>query len=78
MGNPNRDVDNALRNAIDILIDTPIVQGPIRVVEGKGASWAYADPALESLSPSQKQVLRMGPANAEKVLTWLRALKEAL
>jgi hypothetical protein len=78
MGNPNRDVDNALRNAIDILLDTPIVEGPIRVVEGSGASWAYADRELESLLPTQKQLLRMGPANVEKILTWLGALKSAL
>lgn len=78
MGNPNRDVDNALRNAIDILVDTPIVTGPIRVVEGSGASWAYADHELESLLPTQKQLLRMGSANVEKILTWLGALKNAL
>jgi hypothetical protein len=78
MGNANRDVDNALRNAIDILLDTPTVQGPIRIVEGKGASWAYADPQLESLLPTQKQILRTGPANAEKLLAWLNALKNAL
>ena len=78
MGNPNRDVDNALRNALDILLDTPIVEGPIRVVEGEGASWAYADRQLESLTPTQKQIVRMGPANAEKVLSWLGALKNAL
>lgn len=78
MGNPNRDVDNALRNAIDIVLDTPVVQGPVRVVEGTGAAWDYADPELESLLPTQKQVLRMGPANAEKVLLWLRALKSSL
>ena len=78
MGNPNRDVDNALRNAIDILLDTPTVEGPIRVVEGDGASWAYADRRLEALLPTQKQVVRMGPANAEKLLAWLGALKNAL
>lgn len=78
MGNPNRDVDNALRNALDILLDTPIVEGPIRVVEGSGASWAYADRELESLLPTQKQLLRMGPANVEKILAWLGALKNAL
>ena len=78
MGNPNRDVDNALRNAIDIVLDTPVVPGPIRVVEGGGAAWDYADPELESLLPTQKQVVRLGPANAEKVLLWVRALKNAL
>ena len=78
MGNPNRDVDNALRNAIDIMLDTPVVQGPVRLVEGGGAAWDYADPELESLLPTQKQLVRMGPANAEKIQLWLRGLKSAL
>jgi hypothetical protein len=78
MGNPNRDVDNALRNAIDIVLDTPVVEGPVRIVEGGGAAWDYADPELESLLPTQKQVVRMGPGNAEKVLLWVRGLKNAL
>jgi hypothetical protein len=78
MGNPNREVDAAVQNAIDILLDTPVVEGPIRVVEGDGASWVYADRQLEALLPTQKQVLRMGPAHAEKLLTWLRAFKDAL
>lgn len=78
MGHPNRDVDNAVRNAIDILLDTPTVEGPIRVVEGAGARWAYADRELEGLLPTQKQIVRMGPANAEKLMAWLQALKNAL
>ena len=78
MGNPNRDVDNALRNAIDIVLDTPVVPDPVRLVEGAGAAWDFADPELESLLPTQKQVVRMGPANAEKILIWLRGLKNAL
>ena len=77
MGNPDRDVDNAVRNALDILLDTPIVKNPIRVVED-GATWAYADPELESLTPTQKQLLRMGPAHTEALLAWLRALRNAL
>jgi hypothetical protein len=78
MGNADRDVDNAVRNALDILLDTPVVKGPIRVVEGSGASWDFADPELESLTPTQKQLVRMGPANTETLLVWLRALKNAL
>jgi len=78
MGNPDRDVDNAVRNALDILLDTPIVKGPIRVVEGSGATWAYADPDLESLRPTQKQLVRMGPANTDTLLVWLRALRNGL
>jgi hypothetical protein len=78
MGNADRDVDNAVRNALDILLDTPVVKGPIRVIEGGGASWDYADPNLESLTPTQKQLVRMGPANTETLLVWLRALRNAL
>jgi hypothetical protein len=78
MGNPDRDVDNAVRNALDILLDTPIVKGPVRVVEGSGATWSYADPDLESLLPTQKQLVRMGPANTETLQVWLRALRNAL
>ena len=77
MGNPDRDVDNAVRNALDMLLETPIVKRPIRVVE-HGAAWAYADPDLESLPPAQKQLLRMGPAHTEALLGWLRALRNAL
>ncbi len=78
LGNANRDVHNALLNALDILLDTPVVKGPIRVVEGDGASWAYADADLEALAPTQKQLLRMGPAHTEAVQVWLRAFKNAI
>ena len=37
MGHPGGDVDGALGQALDILIDTPVVRQPIAVVEGAGA-----------------------------------------
>ena len=78
LGNPNRDVHNAVHNAIDILLDTPVVKPPVGVVVGSGASWAYADPELESLTPTQKQLIRMGPAHTETLQVWLRAFKNAI
>lgn len=78
LGNPNGDVDRATRAAIDILLKTPTVPGPVEVVVGGGTGWSYADPKLEALEPSQKQLLRMGPKNAEALLAWLRALQAAL
>ena len=77
-GNPTGNVDNALLKAIDILLDTPVVKDPVPVVEDGKAGWAYADDDLEALEPTQKQLLRMGPANVERLLTWLRALRTAL
>ena len=78
MGHPDGDVDRALGQALDILIDTPVVRQPIAVVEGSGARWAYADPKLESLTQTQKQLLRMGPDHVESLLVWLRSLRDGL
>ncbi len=77
-GHPEGDVDLLVKEAIARLIETPILQDPIGLVEGTGARWAYADPKIEALSPSQKQLLRMGPDHTEAVLVWLRALRAAL
>jgi Protein of unknown function (DUF3014) len=78
MGNPNRDVDRALQQTLEILLDTPVVKDPISLIEGDGAGWVYADDELEELAPTQKQLLRMGPANVDRLLVWLRALQAAL
>ncbi len=40
--------------------------------------YKYADETLEKLLPLQKQLLRMGPANLQKVLVWLRNFRAAL
>jgi Protein of unknown function (DUF3014) len=77
-GNPTGNVDNALLKAIDILLDTPVVKDPVSIVEDGKAGWAFANDDLEALEPTQKQLLRMGPANVERLLAWLRALKSAL
>jgi hypothetical protein len=76
-GNPGANVEAAVIKAIDILIDTPVVQDPVVVVEHGGA-WAFADDDLESLLPTQKQLIRMGPANVERMVAWLRAFRDAL
>jgi hypothetical protein len=41
-------------------------------------SFAYADPRLESLSPVQKQFLRMGPRNVQAVQAKLREIATRL
>jgi len=78
MGNPNGDVDHAVQQALDILIDTPVVKEPIVLVEAGSVGWAYDDEDLESLTPTQKQLLRMGPAHVDALLVWLRALQIAV
>lgn len=78
MGHPGGNVDAAVQQALDMLLDTPVVKGPVVLVEGAGARWAYADPALEALTPTQKQLVRMGPAHTEALLVWLRALQSGI
>lgn len=78
LGNQGRSVEPALQQAIDMLLDTPVVKDPVPLIETGAAGWAYADPELEELTDTQKQLLRMGPANVEKVQAWLRAFQIAL
>lgn len=78
MGHPEGNVDAAINQTLDILLATPAVKDPIAVTVGSGAGWTYVNDDLEDLAPTQKQLLRMGPAHADAVKTWLRALQNAL
>ena len=79
LGNQTSDVDRGLAQVLDILVDTPVVKDPIAItVSDTGGGWAYVDDDLETLKPAQKQLLRMGPANVDRLLVWLRALQAAL
>ncbi|MEP1470382.1 MAG: DUF3014 domain-containing protein [Halieaceae bacterium] len=71
------DFDNALIRALDRVIATPELQGDV-AVKKKEAIYVFADPALEQLSPLQKQLLRMGPENLAMVKAQARALRSAL
>lgn len=78
LGRTDAGVDTAVHAAIDMLLETPRVEDPIRVVPGRGATYAFADPALESLPPVRKQLLRMGPNNVARVQAKLREIKAAI
>jgi hypothetical protein len=78
LGRTEADVDVAVQQALEVLIATPVPSGPIRLVEGRGATWAFADPKLEALDPAQKQLLRMGPENANRVIAMLKQLQQQL
>ena len=78
LGHPEGDVDRAIANALEILTDTPIPQGPLRVHAIDARGWTYVDPELEELTPSQKQILRMGPAHTASLVAWLSTLQQAL
>lgn len=78
MGHPGGEVDAAVEAGLSILLDTPVLKDPTYVVETTGVRWKFADPKIEGLYASQKQLLRMGPDQVDAVLVWLRALQASL
>ena len=69
--------DRTLERAIVALLNTPVVDGPERL-KLKGIGYAYADERIESLTPAQKQLLRMGPRNVRVIKTKLRDIAVSL
>ena len=69
--------DRTLEGAIVMLLNTPVVEDPIRL-EPRGVGYAFADPKLEALTPPQKQLLRTGARNVRLVQGSLREIAQAL
>lgn len=76
-GYPQADFDRTLARAIAQLLETPVVEGPVRLVE-ETERYEYANPRLEELSPAQKDLLRTGPENVRRIQAQLRELAAAL
>lgn len=74
---PGSTFNDTLIEAINQLLDTPVVSLPIAVQTDR-AMYQFANPQLEALSPAQKQFLRMGPENMRLVMRKLRDLRSAL
>ena len=77
LGPPAEDFDAVLERAITTLLRVPVVQGDV-ALEPSGIVYAFADPRLERLSASQKQLLRMGPQNVHAVQSKLREIASYL
>lgn len=77
LGYPDASFDQTIERAILSLLNTPVVDGPIDV-EPRGIVYGYADPKLESLTPAQKQLLRMGPRSVRAIQAKLREIALAL
>ncbi len=74
IGDPDRDFNSVIVDAIDQLLDTPEVPMPVEVYTDSVA-YKYADERLENLSSPQKQLLRTGPDNMRRIKAKLRELK---
>lgn len=71
------DFDSRFREAIDHLLEVEVPSGSIDV-EQRAVYYAFADDELERLTDVQKQLVRMGHENAERVQQTLRELRTAL
>ena len=77
LGYPGVDFDDTIVRAMSELLETPVVNGPVRL-EQKVLSYAMTDETLEGLSMAQKQFLRMGPKGVEAVGDKIRQLASVL
>jgi hypothetical protein len=77
LGHPEGDIDNATERAIVVLLQTPVVEGDIALVE-KVISYDYQNEELQQLEPAQKHLLRMGPRNQRVLQDQLRAIAREL
>ena len=76
--------DLAVIETLDTIIATPEIDITEERLVRKEAVWIYENPAIESLAPMQKQILRMGPSNDSAIkqkamqvrALWLTTLAE--
>ncbi len=70
-------LDDALMTALGQILLAPSTSLDARLIR-KEAVWIYEDENLESLPAVQKQLMRMGPDNAEKIQNKVRDIRGAL
>ncbi|MCH8175697.1 MAG: DUF3014 domain-containing protein, partial [Proteobacteria bacterium] len=66
IGFRNVNFDDTLRSAVNIILRTPYIEGPYQLVK-PSVMYLYADASIENLQNVQKQLIRIGPENTEKV-----------
>ncbi len=76
LGHPGGGFDAALARATAALLAEPVLREDTPLVP-HAIGFRYADPALEALTPAQKQFLRTGPRNVRILQGKLRELAAA-
>ena len=71
LGYPDRQFGDVVFKAIGRLLEAPIITKPVRLIRPV-VMYEFEDPRLESLSPAQKQLVRMGPENTRMLQDHLR------
>jgi hypothetical protein len=77
LGYPGKYFNDRLMEALDDMLATPQIDGPLRLVRPK-VLYEFADPDLETRSAGQKILLRMGPENAARAKAKLLDVRREL
>lgn len=77
LGEAEPDFHGRLEGAIQELLEVPVLEADPQLI-ARTRRYEFADPDLESLSDAQKQLLRMGPRNVERIQRSLRRLAAGL
>jgi hypothetical protein len=77
LGYTDNSVEPALLEALELIMLTPDIQVDARLLKDE-ANWIYEDESLEKLPALQKQIMRMGPENAERLKALARDLRGGL
>jgi hypothetical protein len=73
LGYGDKSFDDVMFEAIGRLLETPDIEEPILLVQPV-VMYKYQDDKLESLSPVQKQLIRMGPRNTRLLQNKMREI----
>lgn len=73
LGYGDKSFDDVMFEAIGRLLETPVIEEPILLVQPV-VMYKYQDDKLESLSPVQKQLIRMGPRNTRLLQNKMREI----
>ena len=77
LGYTDTGFEDAVLSTLGAIMLTPATNVEARLIKDE-SNWIYEDEALESLSALQKQIMRMGPENADKIQAKARELRGAL
>ncbi len=77
LGYPEGEFRSVLIKAIDQVLSAPVVEGEIALAQPE-ANYVFEEASLEGLNMLQKQLLRMGPENTQRVQMVLQRFKSRI
>lgn len=77
LGYGMQDFDEVVVDAIDRVLEADVPEGPYQLIR-PSVMYEFADSRLEGLSPVQKQLIRLGPENTQRLRDRLRDYRAAL